>query len=147
MSIIAEIDNKPKKRMLDQILYWFYEGYYRNKVMKRANLFTHNNPEIKPDEIKYYKKNHITKKANDCLSYIAQNEGMSRKKCLDKIVLWSYSYYMGMTLQENNTRRMVNELLPKNVRKVRPSLAVRYLRKKAVEAGIGSYPTIVRKGL
>ena len=96
---------------------------------------------------KYFKKNHITKKANDCLVYIAQNEGMSRKKCLDNIVLWFYSYYMGAALKENDVRRMVNKLLPRNVPKVLPSPVVSFLRKKGVQKGIGSYPTIVRRGL
>ena len=115
--------------------------------MNKAKLFTGNNPNIQPGEIRYYRKNHITKKANDCLIYIAQNEGMSKKKCLDNIILWFYSYYMGVALKENNVRRMVNKLLPRNVPKVLPSPVVRFLRKKAVQKGIGSYPTIVRRGL
>jgi hypothetical protein len=147
LSIIAEIEKKPKKKILDKIVIWFFKGYYRNNVLNRAKLFTQNNPNIKPGEIQYYKKNHITKEANDCLSYIAQHEKMSRKKCLDNIVLYVYSYYMGRALQENNIRRKINELRPKNTPKVLPSPAVRYLRKKAVEAGLGSYQKIVRWGL
>ncbi len=147
LTIVAEIEKKPKKRILDQMVIWFYKGYYRENVLKKTTRFVKRNPNIKPGEIQYYKKNHITRETNDCLSYIAQNEGMSRKKCLDNIVLWVYSYYMGKALKENNYRRSINEGLPKYVRKILPSPVVRYLRRKAVEAGLGSYSKIVRWGL
>ena len=62
--IIAEIEKKPKKRTLDKIIIWFYKGYYRTNGSYKAKLFTQNNPNIKSDEIWYYKKNHITERAN-----------------------------------------------------------------------------------
>ena len=147
LTVMAEIEKTPKKKTLDRIVVWFFKGYSRNNVLNGAKVFTRNNPGIKPDEIRYYKKNHITKEANDYLSFIAQHEGMSRKKCLDNIVLYVYSYYMGRALQENNIRREINNSLPRNARKILPSPAVRYLRKKAVEAGLGSYQKIVHWGL
>ena len=147
LTIMAEIEKKPKKRILDLMVIWFFKGYYIENALKKTTRFAKRNPNIQPGEIQYYKKNHITKEANDYLTYIAQNEGLSRKKCLDNIILWLYSYYMGTALNENNYRRWINDSLPKKYRKILPSRAVGYLRKKAVEARIGSYPTIVRKGL
>lgn len=144
---MAEIEKISKKKCLDRVVLWFFKGYYRENAMNKTTRFQKSNSNIKPGEIQYYRKNHITKEANDCLSYIAQNEGMSRKKCLDNVVLWIFSYYMGAALKKNNVRRKINELRPKNARKILPSPVVRYLRKKAVKAGLGSYPTIVRKGL
>ena len=147
LTIMAEIEKKPKKRIMDLMVIWFFKDYYRENVLKKTTRFQKRNPNIKPGEIRYYKKNHITKEANDYLTYIAQNEGMSRKKCLDNIVLYVYSYYMGRALQENIIRRWINENRPKNAKKISPSPVVRYLRRKAVEAGLGSYQKIVRWGL
>jgi len=147
LTVLAAIEKTPKKKTLDKMVVWFFKRYCRNNLLNGVKAFTQDNPGIKPGEIKYYKKNHITKEANDCLSFIAQHEGMSRKKCLDNIVLYVYSYYMGRALQENNMRREINKSLPKNARKISPSPAVKYLRKTAVEAGLGSYQKIVRWGL
>lgn len=76
LSIIAEIEKKPKKRILDDTIIWFYKGYKRENVLKKTTRFQKSIPNIKPGEIQYFKKNHITKEANDCLVDIAQNEGM-----------------------------------------------------------------------
>lgn len=81
------------------------------------------------------------------MDVIAANEKMTKKDCLDYIVRWCYSLYIGNALKENSMRRQINELLPRGAKKIRPSKVISFMRKGGVEAGLGSYEKMRRRWL
>jgi hypothetical protein len=139
LDIMASIEKLSRKKCLDNLVRWFYKSY-KQKVLNKGVLFPRTyreNTKIKEEEI-HFKACFLIKETDLYIDVIAANEKMTKKDCLDYIVRWCYSLYIGNALKENSMRRQINELLPKGVKKIRPSKVISFMRKGAVEAGLGS---------
>ena len=103
-TFLEKIEKKSKKKCLDMVITGFYP-FYEKKILNKTKLFSKEKYPIETVGIKRYRNMYYSKESYDALCIMAKNEGMTKKRCLDNIVLWFYSYYMGYALRENNIRR------------------------------------------
>ena len=148
LDVMATIEKLSRKKCLDNLVRWFYKRYMQ-KVFNKGVLFSktyRENSKIEDEEI-HFKACFLIKETDLYIDIIAANEKMTKKDCLDYIVRWCYSLYIGNALKENSMRRQINELLPRGAKKIRPSKVISFMRKGAVEAGLGSYEKMRRRWL